>query len=136
MTRKTFFFEGCSWFKFNNLGLGQGMTLNFYASVEKGLKMKVRRFLWLIPTFAEITREKLVAFLDIPILNSVKVAKFTVYTQGIFYSNILWYLWFISVLLKVIKQLHFITQTLLWRNYDLFCKTDKTNNTIFEDHLR
>ena len=39
----------------------------------KGLKLKVRKFLGLIPTFVEVTGEKLVgAFLPPPILNRVK----------------------------------------------------------------
>ena len=36
------------------------MALKFYISVAKGLKLKVRKFWWLIPTFVEITGEKLV----------------------------------------------------------------------------
>ena len=50
------------------------MALKFYTSVAKGLKLKVRKFLRLIPTFPEVTEEKLVggAFLPPPILNSVK----------------------------------------------------------------
>ena len=60
MTRKTTFFEGWSWFKFNNLGLTLGTNLKFYTSVAKGLKLKVRKFWGLIPTFVEVTREKLV----------------------------------------------------------------------------
>ena len=44
LTRKTAFFEGWSWFKFNNLGR---------------LKLKVRKFLGLFPTFVEVTEEKL-----------------------------------------------------------------------------
>ena len=43
LTRKTTFFEEWSWFRFNDLGLALGMTLKFY-SVEKGLKVKVRKF--------------------------------------------------------------------------------------------
>ena len=43
----------------NNLGLGLGMALTFYTRVAKGLKLKVRRFLRLIPTFVEVTGEKL-----------------------------------------------------------------------------
>ena len=58
MTRKTTFFEGWSWF--NNLGLALGTNLKFYTSVAKGLKLKVRKFWGLIPTFVEITEEKLV----------------------------------------------------------------------------
>ena len=58
--RKTAFFEGWSWFKFNNLGLALGLTLTFYTSLSKGLKLKVRKFWGLIPTFVEVTGEKLV----------------------------------------------------------------------------
>ena len=73
MTRKTAFFKGWSWFKFNNSGLAPGTNF-FYTSVAKGLKLKVRKFLGLIPTFPEVTEEKLVggAFFPPPILNSVK----------------------------------------------------------------
>ena len=45
---------------FNNLGLVLGMTLKFCTSVTKGLKLKVKKFWWLIPTFVELAREKLV----------------------------------------------------------------------------
>ena len=48
-------FDGCSWFKFNNLGLALGMVLKFYISVAKGLKLKVRKFLRLITMFVEVT---------------------------------------------------------------------------------
>ena len=60
MTRKTAFFEGWSWFKFNNLGLALGMKLEFYTSVAKGFKRKARKCLGLVPTFVEVTGEKLV----------------------------------------------------------------------------
>ena len=46
--------------KFNNLGLALGTKSKFYTSVAKGLKLKVRMFLWLIPRFVEVTGEKLV----------------------------------------------------------------------------
>ena len=74
MTRKTTFFEGWSWFKFNNLGLALGTNLKFYTSVTKGLKLKVRKFWGLIRTFAEVTEEKLVGrpFCPPSILNRVK----------------------------------------------------------------
>ena len=49
-----------SGFKFNNLGLALGTNLRFYTSVAKVLRLKVRKFLGLIPRFVEITREKLV----------------------------------------------------------------------------
>ena len=35
--------------------------MKFYASVAKGLKLKFRKVLALIPTFEEVTEEKLVA---------------------------------------------------------------------------
>ena len=58
LTRKNSFFEGCSWFKFNNSALG--MVLKLYTSVEKELKLKVKKFWGLIPTFIEVIGEKLV----------------------------------------------------------------------------
>ena len=51
--QKNQFFEGCSWFKFSSLVLALGMSLKFYTSVTKGLKLKVRKFWELIPTFVE-----------------------------------------------------------------------------------
>ena len=58
--QKNRFFDGWSWFKFNNLGLAAGKNLKFCASVAKGLKLKVRKFWWTNPTFVEVTGEKLV----------------------------------------------------------------------------
>ena len=52
-------FEGCSRFKFNNLGLALGMALKFYTSEAKGLKLKIRKFWGIIPMFAEVTEKKL-----------------------------------------------------------------------------
>ena len=46
--------------KFNNLGLALGTTLKLYTSVAKGLKLKVRKFWELNPTFVEATVEKLI----------------------------------------------------------------------------
>ena len=43
--QKTAFSEGWYWFKFNNLRLILGTNLKSYSSVEKGLKLKVRKFL-------------------------------------------------------------------------------------------
>ena len=51
------------------------MALKSYTSVAKGLKLKVRKFFGLNPTFAEVRGEKLVGgnFLPSPpILNRVK----------------------------------------------------------------
>ena len=58
--QKKRFFKGWSWFKFNNLELVLGMALKFYTNVAKVLKLKVRKFCWLNPTFVEATRQKLV----------------------------------------------------------------------------
>ena len=60
------FFEGWSWFKFNNFRLALAMNLKFYTSVAKGLKVKVRKFLELVPTFVEVTRENLIGGLFAP----------------------------------------------------------------------
>ena len=40
-SRKTDFFEGRSWFKFNNFRLVLGIILKIYSFVRKGLKLKV-----------------------------------------------------------------------------------------------
>ena len=55
--QKNHFFEELSWFKFNNLGRSLGMDLKFYTSVKKALQQKVRTFLGLYSTFAEVTGE-------------------------------------------------------------------------------
>ena len=60
MTGEAAFFKGWSSFKSNNLGLKLGKNLKFYTIVAKGLKLKGRKFCGLIPTFAEVTEEKLV----------------------------------------------------------------------------
>ena len=67
MTRKIAFFEGWSWFKFNNLGLALGTNLKFCTSVAKGFKLKVWKFWGPNPTFVEVTGEN-----PPPILNRVK----------------------------------------------------------------
>ena len=51
------FFERCSWLKFTNLGLTQGMAKKFYINVAKRLKLKVRNFKGLILTFVKVTGE-------------------------------------------------------------------------------
>ena len=55
--RKTAFFEGWTWFKFNNLGLTLGTNLKFSTSVAKGLQLKARMFWGLIPTFVKVAGE-------------------------------------------------------------------------------
>ena len=66
--------------KFNNLGLALGTNFKFYTSVGKGLKLKVRKFWWLIPTVVEVTGEKLVGglFAPLPILNRVKTGRIVI----------------------------------------------------------
>ena len=66
MTKKTTFLEEWSWFKFNSLGLALGMTMKFYSSMAKGLKLKVREFCGQSPTFVEVTGERLVGEPSIP----------------------------------------------------------------------
>ena len=56
----------CYWFKFNNLGLALGITLNYYTSVAKGLKLKDRNFWGLILSLVEVTGENLVGGLFAP----------------------------------------------------------------------
>ena len=53
-------FEGCFWFKFNNLGLALGMALKFNTNVAEKLKLKVRKFWEVTPIFVEVIREKLI----------------------------------------------------------------------------
>ena len=57
------FFEGCFWFKFNNLKLALGMALKFNTKLAERLKLKVRKFWELIPIYVEVIREKLVGAL-------------------------------------------------------------------------
>ena len=47
--QKSHFFEEWSWFKFNNLELVPDTNLKFYTGV-KGLKLKVRRLMVIIPS--------------------------------------------------------------------------------------
>ena len=51
---------------FNNLRLALGMILKFYTSLSKGLILTVRKFRGLIPTFVEVTGERLVGGLFAP----------------------------------------------------------------------
>ena len=56
------FFDGCSWFKYNNLGSALGMTLKFHTSVAKALKLEVGKIMELIPTFVKVKEKKLVSY--------------------------------------------------------------------------
>ena len=58
--QKNFFTEEWSWFKFNNLRLPLGINLKLHTSVEKGLRLKFRKFWWINPTFVEVAGKKLV----------------------------------------------------------------------------
>ena len=53
LTRKTDIFEEWSLSKLNNLGLVLVMALKIYSSIEKGLKLKVRKFRGLILLFGD-----------------------------------------------------------------------------------
>ena len=66
LDQKNHLFEEQSWSKFNNLGLALGIALTFFSSMAKGLKLKVRNFGGLVPTFVEVTREKQVGSLFEP----------------------------------------------------------------------
>ena len=50
-------FEGCSWFKLNDVRLSLGMTSKFGTSVLPGLKLNVRKCWVLIPIIVEVTGE-------------------------------------------------------------------------------
>ena len=70
--KNRFFFEGCSCFKFNNLGLTLGTNLKFFTSVAKELKIKVNIF-WANSYFCRSYKEKPNSGgLFHPILNRVK----------------------------------------------------------------
>ena len=69
--------------------------MKFYTSVAKGLKQKVRTFWRLIPTFAEVTGEKLVEgggegglFPLFVILNRVKQRNIRVFLSRILKSSV------------------------------------------------
>ena len=80
MTRKTTVFEEWSWFKVNKLGVVLGIALNLYTSVEKGLKLKARKFDGLIATFVEVrgikTCQKLSAGEDWRCVKYVQIRSF------------------------------------------------------------
>ena len=92
-----------SWFKFNNLGLALGMVLKFDTSVEKGLKLKVRRFWGLIPTFVEVTWEKQVEgkgkFLAFSHQHVANYYKYRQYNQAFCSHNQSQIMWAVSMLL-------------------------------------
>ena len=60
MTRKSNFFEGCFWFKFNDFREALGITVKFYPNMVIVLKLKVRKVLAKISIFVKVTGEKLV----------------------------------------------------------------------------
>ena len=74
MIRKIIF-EGCARFKFKNLGLALGTTLKFHNSVEKELKLKVKKYLRLSHMFVEIMEKKLVDFYLFPRIKTAYLRK-------------------------------------------------------------
>ena len=105
---KNHYIEGWSWFKFNNLGLALGLTLKLYTSVEKGFKLKVKKFWRINSTFVEVTGEKLVgeAFL---VLNSLLLHC----ANLVFYSLIFIFMFFRNMLFYLCR-LH------LWKRWSLY----------------
>ena len=87
----------------NNLGLALGAKFKFYTIVTKGLKLKVRKFWGLIPTFVEVTGEKGGQGGLPPIPNRFKVilhlAEFLLYARQI-----------LSMLIEMLKK-HFLKYT-------------------------
>ena len=106
--------------------------MKFFASVAKRLKLKVRKFWGLIPTFVEVAGEKLVRVpfcLPPPlIMNRVKdtlmVSDNFKNKQKCGWSNVFWYV-IVCILLKSIYY------TKLWDETQILKKfhSDKTNNT-------
>ena len=62
LTRRKNLSEGCSWFKFNNLRMAQGMALKFHTSEARGLKLRniiipaVQKYFKQLKNFAIIER--------------------------------------------------------------------------------
>ena len=54
------------------------MALKFYTRVAKGLKLKFRKFLGLLPTFVNVKGGRLMGGFFTPILNRVKIALFKI----------------------------------------------------------
>ena len=62
LTQKNQFFRGVVLVQVQQVGnfTRYGLNITFYTSVTKGLNVKVREFWGVIPTFVEVTGEKLV----------------------------------------------------------------------------
>ena len=72
MTRKSNFFEGYSWLKLDYLGPALAMALKLFICATNEIKIKVKTFWRLIPTFVEVTGEVAKLFCPPPlILNKV-----------------------------------------------------------------
>ena len=81
--QKNYFFEGWSWFKFDNLGLV--LSMKFYGNVSKGFELEVGKFWGGFSTFGEVIGEKLVeGIFASPILNTVNTQAFC------FKGSLLW----------------------------------------------
>ena len=82
------FFEGWAWFRFTNLWLALDMVLKFYSSVAVGLKLKVRKFKGLFPTFVEVTKKKLIGWAFLPLFTPFLSDKCN--SWGIIFLILLW----------------------------------------------
>ena len=112
MTKRATFFWRCSWFKFNNLRLALGIALKFNASGPKGLKLKVREFRGLIPTFVEVKKQKLVGGsfrTTSPILNSVKARSWEKFFKNFIYQYLLYKIQIFSF-----SRVTWITRCYIW----------------------
>ena len=125
MTRKNAFFEGWSWFKFNNLKLALGTNLKFCTREEKVLKLKVRKFWGLIPTFVEVKGEKLVggAFLSSPpswigLINMVRILMMLtkMAALGLLIIKLFWKKYYDVIIFShdVTKKFYQVNQIISW----------------------
>ena len=76
LTRTDHFFEGSCWFNFSNLELALGVSFNLRKCV-KMVETKIHKVWGLIPTFVEVTKEKLIGgpFCAPPIILNKKTEK-------------------------------------------------------------
>ena len=126
MTRKIALFEEWPWFKLNNLELKLRTNLTFCTSVAKWLKLKTRKFWWLIPTFVKVTEKKIEEGSFCP-PSPLPTPSWI----GLMLMNILW-----KTLLIFLKK--FITNTIIafiWRALMLICYllTSLWNNNCDND---
>ena len=71
LTRKTTFFDEWSWFKFSIIWDGHNnLVLRSYTNASKMLKLKVKKFWRLNPTFVELAGEKMIGREGFPLPHS------------------------------------------------------------------